>query len=138
MVNAVGGLTVFKKLEELTQEDMERYYLIYYGANLHTSGGYSRRLSAEEKARFAELTAAYEAGTAYPQVEVAYIDKPEQFTGEQVAFCLADERYYLPEDTLSDEELLQIIDLDKKAYYSILQLNEQYIMGEREHMPRRE
>lgn len=114
MVNAVGGVAVWKNLEDLTQEEIEEYYLIYYGANLHTSGGYNRRLTAKEQARFAELKAAYEAGSAHPQVEVAYIDKPEQFTGEQVVFCLSDECYYLPKDMLNDEELLQIIDLDKK------------------------
>ena len=85
-----------------------------------------------------ELLAAYETDASVkPQSEITFIDEPEDFTDGQVAFCLSDECYYLPEDELDDEALLQIIDLDKKAYYSILQLNEQYAMGEREHMPRR-
>lgn len=138
MVEDLGGTTVWKKMEDLTIKEIERYYLIYYGANTHTSGGYNRRLSTEERAQYDKLLAAYEVGSAHPQAEIIYIDEPEQFTGEHLAFCLSDGRYYLPEEPLSDEDILQIIDLDKKAYYSILQLNEQYIMGEREHMPRRE
>ena len=137
-VKNLGGITVWKRLETLTQEEIERYYLIYYGANLNTYGGYRGRYpSALEQKRYDELLAAYEAGIAYPQGEIAYIDAPEDFTGEYLAFCLSDEHYYLPETPLSDEDILQMIDLDKKAYYSILQLNEQYTMGEREHMPRR-
>lgn len=138
-VEDLGGKTAWKKMEDLTIEEIERYYLIYYGASLDTQGGYrGRYLSGMEQKQYKELLAAYEAGTANPQGEVALIDTPEDFTGEHLAFCLSDENFYLPETPLTDEDILQIIDLEKKAQYSITILRHQWEAGLREHMPRRE
>lgn len=138
-VEDLGGKTVWKKMEDLTNEEMERYYLIYYGAGLDWQGGYrGRYLSGMEQKQYKELLAAYEAGTANPQGEVTLIDTPEDFTGEYLAFCLSDENFYLPETPLSDEDILQIIDLEKKAQYSITILRHQWEAGLRENMPRRE
>lgn len=138
-VEDLGGKTVWKKMEDLTNEEMERYYLIYYGAGLDWQGGYrGRYLSGMEQKQYKELLAAYEAGTANPLWEVPLIDTPEDFTGEHLAFCLSDANFYLPETPLSDEDILQIIDLEKKALYSITILRHQWEAGLRENMPRRE
>ena len=138
-VEDLGGKTVWEKMDALTNEEMERYYLIYYGASLDTQGGYrGRYLSGMEQKQYKELLAAYEAGTANPRGEVPLIDTPKDFTGEHLAFCLSDAHFYLPETPLSDEDILQIIDLEKKALYSITILRHQWETGLRENMPRRE
>ena len=138
-VEDLGGKTVWKKMDALTNEEMERYYLIYYGASLDTKGGYrGRYLSGMEQKQYKELLAAYEAGTANPRWEIPLIDTPKDFTGEHLAFCLSDANFYLPETPLSDEDILQIIDLEKKALYSITILRHQWETGLRENMPRRE
>ena len=137
-VEDLGGKTIWKKMEDLTNEEMERYYLIYYGAGLHTQGGYrGRYLSSTEQQQYKKLLAAYEAATANPEGEIPLIDTPEDFTGVYLAFCLSDGNFYLPETPLNDEDILQIIDLEKKAQYSITILRRQWEAGLRESMPGR-
>jgi len=135
-VEAVGSLDVWKSLEDLTDEDVESYYLAYYGANLDVCGTFSRELSSSEQAEFDELLKAYEAGTSQPNTEIALSDEvPEEVT--VVTFCKADERFYLPSADLDDEGMLQIIDFQKKADYSLRRISEQVELGERDEYPTR-
>ena len=43
--------------------------------------------------------------------------------------------YYLPDRTLTDEECLQIIDMDHKAHYSLDKIAYEVSMGLRTHYP---
>ena len=43
----------------------------------------------------------------------------------------------LPEAALGDEEMLEMIDLQAKAQYSLMRISEQVELGERDGYPRR-
>ena len=43
---------------------------------------------------------------------------PEEYDGQELVYCIADAQFYYPERSLTDEELLQLIDQEKKILYT--------------------
>jgi hypothetical protein len=77
----------------------------------------------------------YENKNRIPFHEIMIIETPEEYTGESVAICVQNSTYYLPDRILTDEECLQIIDMNHKANYSIDKIAYEVIMGLRTHYP---
>lgn len=82
---------------------------------------YSRQLTSEEQERKEELLVFYEAGERYPEREITAIREVTQVLKDRVCFLVADSKFYLPEQRLSDEDLLEIIDFYHKRDYSLAQ-----------------
>lgn len=78
----------------------------------------SRALSEDEEKRFSELYDLYCRDMAEPSGEAAIISSKDEYTGEGIAFSTEDGILYLPEQTMSDEEILQLI---------VFNLLEQYV-----------
>lgn len=134
-IMATTSLTVYAAvsayqayMESMSQEEMqERYENVYEGTRGWTL--YSRNLTEEEQNRKAELQEEYRAGTRFPQQSMPYFNgeeeqKPKDAT---VSFDYVKEICYLPERDLTDEELLQIIDLYEKANYSLQEINKEIV-----------
>ena len=66
------------------------------------------------------------------------IQKPEEYIEGTLAFCVENSTYYLPERVLTDEEFLQIIDLNHKAHYSYCKILDEIDMGFRTSRPKRD
>lgn len=69
----------------------------------------SRALSEDEENRFSELYDLYCRDMAEPDGEAAVISSGDAYTGKGIAFSTEDGILYLPEQTMSDEEILQLI-----------------------------
>ena len=117
--------------------EVDRIYLITCSTKEHVSGGYSRKLTADERSRYEELTRRYEEEGLYTTSEPAVIWRPEEYTGEGIAICVLDADYYLPETELSDEELLQIIDFEHKTNYCLNRISQEIMLGLRDSYPPR-
>lgn len=117
--------------------EVDRIYLITCSANKETSGGYSRMFTADEESRYEELVRRYEEEGLYTTSELAVIWKPEEYTGEGLAVCVADSDYYFPETELTDEELLQLIDFQHKSRSIFDRISDDIRYGRRDGYPPR-
>ena len=131
------------RLEELTDEEVDYYYLALWSGMSETADGLCRGtltgdvLSEREAARLRQMEKAYEEENAVPLGEAVVIESAEDYTGSGIALCRADGNFYLPVRELTDEELLQIIDFRKKAYYSMERIREEIRLGYRQEFPKR-
>ncbi len=127
-----------KRMHAMTNEEVEEAYLIMHSANLDVSGAFSRRLTEEEDIHYEELVQAYEYENSVPLGEVVVIQTTEEYVEGTLAFCVENSTYYLPERVLTDEEFLQIIDLNHKAHYSFSKILDEIDMGFRSSRPKRD
>lgn len=124
-----------ERLQTLTDEEVDKAYIAMYTGEVEVSGRMSRKLSIDEEARYNELIICYEEENWIPGGEILVIETAEEYTAETVALCRKDSTFYLPERALTDEEFLQIIDMNHKASYSISRIGEEIRMGFRTGYP---
>lgn len=110
-----------QRMESMNHAEMERYYTQLQEANVGADS-YNREMTGTEKQRLAELEAAYEEQGLFPQGELTMLKTPEQYK-KGVGFYAARSTFFFPEEEMSDEELLELIDFRKKRDYSLQQLN---------------
>ena len=124
-----------QRMNELSDADIDDIYLAAFSAGTDITGAYSRELSADEQQQYNALTAAYEAGSSVPAQSITQIDIADDYTGEGVAFCVENSGFYLTQQGLSDEEMLQIIDFEHKIRYAVDEIGRQIDLGLRSGYP---
>lgn len=124
-----------ERMHAMTDEEVDKAYITMYTGQTEVSGAFNRKLSDEEEIRYNELISCYEEENRIPASEIIVIEMPEEYTGETVAICRHDSTFYLPERILTDEEFLEIIDMNHKASYSIGRIGEEIRMGFRTWYP---
>ena len=130
------------RLEAMTDEEVDYHYLALWSGQSETSDGLCRGtldgdvLNEEEKVRYQDLEKAYEEENWVPTGAVKVIENPEEYADKGIALCRYDGNFYLPEKELTDDELLQIIDFRKKAYYSMERIREEIRLGYRKDFPK--
>ena len=80
-------------------------------------------------------TEKYEQENAYTETTIAVITFPEEYDGQELVYCIADAQFYYPERSLTDEELLQLIDLEHKNLYIYERIQREIERGERAGWP---
>ncbi|MBP5223594.1 MAG: hypothetical protein J6Z35_10635 [Lachnospiraceae bacterium] len=135
------------RLEEMTDEEADFYYLAYWSGNAAVSGAFVRGnrdelrgdsvLSAQEEALYRRMQREYEEENRIPvrTDPVAVIEYPEEYDGTQIAFCRWNACFYLPESALTEEDFLEIIDFRKRAEYSAHLIEEELAVGKRNERP---
>lgn len=138
-----------RKLTELTDEDMDYYYLAAFSSHFEITDGYCRVvngvldtrldqpnvLSETEEKRYQQLEEAYLSDEAFPERELTVIETSEEYSGTGVALCRYDAHYYLPEEELTEEELLEIIDFRHKVMYACQRIADEIQIGKRSGFP---
>lgn len=104
------------RLEKLTKQEVDEIYINYYSANTETSFQ-NRELSFEELGRRKVLKGLYKNSGKFPESTIPIIQSAEEYQGDEIAFCTSNCTYYFPEEELSDEQLLELIDFQFKAEY---------------------
>ena len=111
-------------MEQMSTEEIQTRY-----DNLHegTRQGdrFSRTLSAKERERLNRLRDAYQQGLRFPEESMYCFDgntagKPSDAA---ISYDYINMIFYLPEGELTDEELLQVIDVWEKGNYSLSVMN---------------
>lgn len=125
------------RLALMDDAEVDRNYLVMSSTKADVSGGYNRRLSEAEEARYEELVRCYEEEGLYTDSEPAVIWKPEEYTGEGIAVCVQDGNYYLPNAELTDGQMLQIIDYQHKTRYCLSRIHDEIMLGLRDGYPPR-
>ena len=117
------------RMAKMDDQQVDEIYQTVFSGNSEISGAYSRELSADENARYEKLVKQYEEEGLYAMTDLTVIQTAEEYTGEGVAVCVENSTYYLPENEVTDEELLQIIDLQHKAVYCCDRIGQEIEMG---------
>lgn len=119
--NAVSGLDA--RMSEMSETEIAEYDKMVQSspANADT---YTRKYSEDELARMEELRSGYIMDEKYPTGELMVINSISDWDGETPAFAIQTSTFCLPERRLSDEELLEILDLNFKREHSVKVTNE--------------
>lgn len=88
---------------------------------------FSREMSEEELARYQDFQDRYEEDGLAPKEEIEIVDKMEDSDREveHPVFEIWNQEYFLPKRTLTDEDLLQMVDFQYKLLAAQMQRNEE-------------
>ena len=120
------------RMESMNHEKLETYFSGLQEADV-AADSYSRPLTDGEKNRLEELRQAYLEEGYFPQKELAMLDSPEKYK-KGVAFYAARSIFFLPEEEMTDEELLELIDFREKRDYSLAKITEEIEAGDYEYV----
>ena len=125
-----SDLSYFDRYEQMTDAEIDELYARLASAPVDVWGRDSRELTAEEQIRYEKWTEKYEGENVYTDTPLTVITYPEEYDGQGLAYCIADAQFYYPERALTDEELLQLIDLEHKNLYIYERIQREIERGE--------
>ncbi len=120
------------RMESMNHEKLETYFSGLQEADV-AADSYSRPLTDGEKNRLEELRQAYLEEGYFPQKELAMLDSPEKYK-KGMAFYAARSTFFLPEEEMTEEELLELIDFREKRDYSLAKITEEIEAGDYEYV----
>lgn len=112
-VNYIG-----QRASQLTKEDMEQY-VSDVNNSLAQADTFSRELTAEEAKRFENLENEYKEEGRFPEKSLLTISSINDIVLNRICFLAETSTFYLPDTTLSDEDILELIDFRYMRDYSI-------------------
>ena len=123
-------VSYFDRYEQMSDAEIDELYAMLSSAPVDVWGGDSRDLTPEEQTRYEEWTEKYEQENAYTETTITVITFPEEYDGQELVYCIADAQFYYPERSLTDEELLQLIDLEHKNLYIYERIQREIVSGQ--------
>ena len=128
-------VSYFDRYEQMTDAEIDELYALLASAPVDVWGIDSRNLTAEEQSRYEQWTEKYEVENAYTESPIKVITDPEEYDGQELAYCISDAMFYEPERELTDEEMLQMIDLEHKNQYIFERIGREIECGKRAGWP---
>lgn len=119
---------------QMTMEEVDEIYRLYRMSNTECSF-LSRELSLEERGMKKTLRLLYKSGSKLPEQMIPIIGSESEYSGEGIAFCTENCKYYFPERELTEEELLEWIDFSLKVEYCMRRINNEILAGIRTDWP---
>lgn len=122
VIPSQAGLRHFVKdrLENMPKQELEAVNQMVQDQNNAEADSFSRDYSKEEIKRMQQLQEAYQNGR-FPQQTITYTDSVGQIPDDLLRYDPDTSFLYLPDRTLTDEELLQIIDFNYTRDYAVSQ-----------------
>lgn len=122
-VTSYAAINMFqKRMSSMPENVIEKYDQDVQKSDAEADT-FSRELTASEEERLAALRKQYEEKGVFPEKEIKQVERKEEITEGVVCFAIEESKFYLPERTLSEEELLEIIDLQEKRDFSVQKEN---------------
>lgn len=116
-----------RRMEDIQKQEIENLYQL---ANAGEANSLNRPYTAEERERYQALSEEYEKNGRFPEGALTILSETDSYSGQNVAFDVSTRTIYLPEESMSDEELLEIIDFNHKMAYSIYEKNQERILAQ--------
>ena len=130
-VRAVVSSLVRERMEEQPKEKVTELAEEIQGQNVEADS-YTREYTAGEKERRGKLYAQYLEGL-FPEEELMQVDSEEEAAAHEFCFLTTTGVFYLPANReLTDEEILQQIDFEKKRDYALEEQNAEEIAARKE------
>lgn len=122
VIPSQAGLRHFVKdrLENMPKQELEAVNQMVQSQNNAEADSFSREYSKEEIERMQQLQEAYQNGR-FPQQTITFTDSVGQIPDDSLSYDPDTSFLYLPDRTLTDEELLQIIDFNYTRDYAVSQ-----------------
>ena len=115
--SAAAILTFSSRMEEMPVEEKQAYKQeVKKDTFISTDEGFSRELTDEEIHRVIRLERDYYDRNRFPKQEMPHYEKASDRASDELAYVVADNIVYLP-DQMTDEQLLQYIDHDAKKRF---------------------
>lgn len=111
---------VSDRLESVPKPELEKQRKILQAQENTEADSFSRAYTQEEQNRLRKLEKAYQNGR-FPNQQLMQADSLGQIPQNSVAYATDTGTFYLPDRTLTDEELLQIIDFHHIQNYALSQ-----------------
>ena len=108
------------RLENIPKQELEAVNQMVQGQNNAEADSFSREYSKEEIKRMQQMQEAYQNGR-FPQQTITFTDSVGQIPDDSLRYDPDTGFLYLPDRTLTDEELLQIIDFNYTRDYAVSQ-----------------
>lgn len=112
------------RMGELSDTEIADYNQAVQGAPVDADR-YTRKFSAEEEERLEKLQEEYLTEGRCPDKELTKVSDQGKVNDGEVCYVENSSTYYLPEHSLSDEELLELIDFRYKRDYSVTHSNQE-------------
>ncbi len=126
-VSAVAAVNRYhERMQQMSEQEITKLNDDVQNSDANADS-FSREITAEEQKRMNQLTNEYENKGVFPQSALLQITGTEQIQTDKICFLSETSTFYLPERTLTDEELLQIIDFWHKRDYSLTEKNAEII-----------
>ena len=103
----------------LSSKEVEEIYLAYFGACTNTAL-FSRELTTSESIMLRNYRKLYKYSDKKPEKLISVISDETEYAGSGVAFCKTTCCFYIPDSELTAEEVLEILDWEIKAEYSLV------------------
>ena len=116
-----------QRMENMGEQEIESLYEL---ANAGEATSLNRPFTAEEGERYQALAEEYEVSGRFPEETLIIIADAGDYSGQGVAVAEDTRTIYLPQESLSDEELLEIIDFNHKMTYSIYKKYQERILAQ--------
>ena len=122
VIPSQAGLRHFVKdrLENMPKQELEAVNQMVQSQNNAEADSFSREYSKEEIKRMQQLQEAYQNGR-FPQQTITFTDSVGQIPNDSLRYDSDTGFLFLPDRTLTDEELLQIIDFNYTRDYAVSQ-----------------
>lgn len=133
-VKACNPFYYMNYLEQMTMQQVDEIYINYYSANTEICF-FNRELSYEEMGRRKILKMLYKNNGRFPDKSMSMIQNADEYTDEGIVFCIGNCTLYLPDESLSDEQLLELIDFQIKVDYSRQRIEDEINRGIRSDWP---
>lgn len=130
VITLLSGMTVMaatglwqQRMEAMNREEIEQYFI-----SIATSGApafrYNRAMSETEQTNYDKLKDMYENEGVFPEGELTMLSTARDYKGKNIGYDKKSGTFFLPEEELSEEQLLQIIDFYHKVEYAVVNINQ--------------
>lgn len=119
-VQAVVNNVVRARMENMPQEEVQDINDMVQEQRDAEADGFSREYSDEEKERSKVLWQEYENGV-FPNQVITQVDDAEDVTEGMLCYIRSTGVFNLPDQEMTDEELLEVIDFQHKMSYAVSQ-----------------
>lgn len=86
---------------------------------------FSRELTGEEQERLEKLRNKYETEGVFPQEKLLEVEKIKDVPDQRPIYCYENSTFYLPEEMLTRQQMLQIVDFWERRDYAVSMENKQ-------------
>lgn len=86
---------------------------------------FSRELTGEEQERLEKLRNKYETEGVFPQEKLLEAEKIKDVSDQRPVYCYENSTFYLPEEMLTRQQMLQIVDFWERRDYAVSMENKQ-------------
>lgn len=122
-ISSYAAVNMFQHRMVTMPEEVKENYNSDVQKSNEEADAYSRKLTDREEEKIIRLRKQYEKEGKFPQKEIKQVKSNENIIEQELYFVTEESKFYLPERNLTEEEMLQIIDLQEKRDYSVRRQN---------------